>query len=144
MDHNILIISEKEQKAYLPYNYEYVEKIYKDSNGEYSSIQDVIENLFIVPLGRFQNSTFSRFRETFNLMLHKEKKSIIKAFDLATELMFKYDLNPIVIAACRNIDELDIYLDCLEDNELFDFKCFEIRFEVNPGICRRTVKEFYL
>ncbi len=143
MDHNILIISEKEQKAYLPYKFENVEKIYKNSEGEYSSIQDVIEKLFIVPLNKFQNASFSRFRETFNLMLHKEKTSIIKAFDLATELMFKYNLNPIIIAACRNIDELDIYLDCLEENEVSDFKCFEIRFEVNPGLYKKTAKEFY-
>ena len=49
--------------------------------------------------------------------------------DLGFELMFKYKLNPIIIAACRNLEELDIYLDCLEENELFDFKCFEIRNE---------------
>ena len=46
--------------------------------------------------------------------------------------MFNYDLNPIIIAACRNLDELDIYLDCLLTNQLYDFKCFQIIFEVNP------------
>ena len=67
-------------------------------------------------------------------MLNKEKLSIFKALDLAFELMFKYNLNPIIIAACRNLKELDIYLDCLEENELFDFRCFKIKFEVTPKL----------
>ena len=50
--------------------------------------------------------------------------------------MFKYDLNPILIAACRNLDELDIYLDCLYSKELFDFNCFEIKFEVAPQVSK--------
>ena len=29
MDNNILVISEKEQKAYLPYKYEEIQKIYE-------------------------------------------------------------------------------------------------------------------
>ena len=63
------------------------------------------------------------------MIIHKENGSVIRALDLALELMFKYNLNPIIIAACRNLDELDMYLDCLDENELFDFKCFQIRFE---------------
>lgn len=142
MDHNILIVSEKDQKAYLPYTYNEVEEIYHSSN-QYPSIENVIETLYILPLNRFKNSVISRFRETLNLMIHKEKTSIIKAIDLALELMFKYELNPIIISACRNLDELDIYLDCLEENELFDFRCFEIRFEVAPDIYKKQLKEFY-
>lgn len=133
MDHNILIVSEKDQKAYLPYQYNEVEKIYHSSS-QYQSIEDVIQDLYILPLSRFENSILSRFRETLHLVLHKEKGSLFCALDLALELMFKYELNPIIIAACRNLDELDIYLDCLEEKELFDFRCFEIRFEVTPDI----------
>lgn len=48
--------------------------------------------------------------------------------------MFKYNLNPIIISACRTLEELDIYLDCLENNNLEDFDCFEIKFEVSPQI----------
>ena len=131
-DNNILIVSEKDQKAYLPFFYSEVEKIYKASENQYSTLQDVVNDLYVVPLNRFQNSSVSRFRETFNLVRNKNKGSIIKAFDLGLELMFKYELNPIIIAACRNLDELDIYLDCLEEQELYDFTCFEIKFEVAP------------
>lgn len=134
MDNNVLIISEKDQKAYLPYKSADVEKIYNNSENNYKSTKDVIEKLYILPLNRFKNASLSRFREAFNLMIHKEKKSIMSALDLALELMFKYELNPIIISACRNLDELDIYLDCLDENELFDFTCFEIRFEVTPSL----------
>ena len=67
-------------------------------------------------------------------MRKKENQPISKALDLGLELMFKHELNPIIISACRNLDELDIYLDCLDKNELFDFNCFNIKFEVTPNI----------
>ncbi len=44
MDRNILLVSEQDQKAYLPYKYEDIEYIYKTYNKEFSSIQDVIKN----------------------------------------------------------------------------------------------------
>lgn len=131
-DNSVLRISEKEQKAFLPYKYKEIEEIYNNSKDLFSSTNDVIEKLYILPLSNFKHSVFSRFREAFNLITRKEKGSIITALDLGLELMFKYDLNPIIIAACRNLDELDIYLDCLESNELYDFKCFDIQFEVCP------------
>lgn len=142
MDNNVLIVSEKDQKAYLPYKYDKVKKIYKNSKGKYNSIIEVIQDIYVLPLNKFKNSSFARFREAFNLMIYKEKASVIRALDLALELMFKYNLNPIIIAACRDLDELDIYLDCLDENELFDFRCFEIRFEVSPNISKKPIKEF--
>lgn len=133
-DNNILIISEKEQKAYLPFYYSEVETIFKNSSNQYATLQDVVNDLYIVPLSKFKNSAISRFRESFQLIRDKEKGSITKALDLGLELMFQYELNPIIIAACRNLDELDIYLDCLEENQLYDFSCFEIKFEVSPQL----------
>lgn len=133
-DHNILIVSEKEQKAYLPFFYNDVINIYKNSNNQYKTIQDVIEKLYIVPLSNFKNSSIARFKQAFNLIRKKENGSITNALDLGLELIFKYNLNPIIICACRNLDELDIYLDCLEKNELYDFPCFEIKFEVSPQL----------
>ena len=131
---NLLIVSEKDQKAYLPYNYLEIEKIYNNKKNIYSCIQDVIEKLYILPLKNFKNSITSRFREGFKLIKERENGSTLKALSLGLELMFKYNLNPIIIAACRNVDELDIYLDCLEENQLNAFKCFQIRFEIMPKI----------
>ena len=138
-DYNILIVSEKDQKAYLPYHNSEVERIYAKSYPKYNSIKEVIDAFYVVPLKRFQHPIISRFQETLNLVLHKEKKSIFYALDLAFELMFKAELNPIIIAACRNLEELDIYIDCLEENELFDFRCFEIRFEVYPNVYKKQI-----
>lgn len=136
-DNNTLVISEKEQKAYLPFFYAEVKEIYQNKEHQYQTLQDIIDNLYIVPLERFKNSTLARFQESFRLIREKEKGSITKALDLGLELMFKYELNPIIIAACRNLDELDIYLDCLEENELQEFSCFEIKFEVMPQLVKK-------
>lgn len=133
-DSNLLIISEKTQKAYLPFFYHDILEIYQNSNSSYQTLQDVVDDLYVIPLDRFKNSSISRFRESFQLIRKKENGSITKALDLGLELMFQYNLNPIIVAACRNLDELDIYLDCLEHNELYDFTCFEIKFEVLPKI----------
>lgn len=142
MDNDTLIVSEKDQKAYLPYKYDDIEKFYQDNKDKYISVQDVINKDYIVPLNRFKHAVSSRFIETINLVLHKEKKSILKALDLAFELMFQYNLNPIIIAACRSLEELDIYLDCLEEDELFDFRCFKIKFEVTPKIYTQKKPKF--
>ena len=133
MDSNVLIVSEKDQKAYLPYKYKDIENFLNLFPNKYKTSKEVIEDIYIVPLDKFKNAPLSRFR----------KGSIIKAFDLGLELMFKYNLNPIIVSACRTLDELDIYLDCLDENELFDFKCFEVRFEVCPNIYKKTINEFY-
>ncbi len=137
-DNNLLIVSEKDQKAYLPFFYSEVKDIYNNSNNKYETLQDVVDNLYVVPLSKFKNSSISRFRESFFLVKNKAKGSITKALDLGLELMFRYDLNPVVIAACRNLDELDIYLDCLEENELYDFSCFEIKFEIMPQLAKQN------
>lgn len=141
-DNNILIISEKDQKAYLPYKYIDIIKIYKNHPDIYHSTKDVVNKLYVINLDKFKNSSISRFRETFNLMKNKEHLSIIKSLDLALELMFKFNLNPIVITACKNLNELDIYLDCLDKNELEDFDCFEIKFEFAPLSSKKQNKEF--
>ena len=143
-DCNVLIVSEKQQKAYLPFFYSEVQNIFQNSNGKYQTLQDVIDDLYVVPLSKFKNSAIARFKESFRLIREKEKGSITKALDLGLELMFKYELNPIVITACRNLDELDIYLDCLEENELYDFTCFEIKFEMNPQPIKKRTKDTFL
>ena len=140
IDNNVLLISEKEQKAFLPYKYLDLEEIYLNSDGKFDSVTDVIKQLYEIPLSKYTNSSFSRFREAFNLVRYKQKGSIIEALDLGIELMFNFSLNPIIISACKNIDELDIYLDCLEQNELDKFDCFEIKFEMVPDIATFTKK----
>ena len=137
MNHNILIVSEKDQKAYLPYRISDIEKVKK----EYPNLsQDEIINLyFVVSLDKYKYSSISRFRETMNLVLNKEHLSFFSALELSLELIFNYKLNPIIISACRNLDELNIYLDCLQEDELFDFDCFDIKFEVSPLVYIKSI-----
>lgn len=142
-DNNTLIISEKDQKAYLPFFYSDIKSIYESDKSSYQTPQDVVNHLYVLPLNKFKNSTLARFREGFYFIREKEKGSITKSLDLGLELMFQYELNPIIIAACRNLDELDIYLDCLEENELYDFTCFEIKFEIMPQLVKNTKKNTF-
>lgn len=130
-DNDTLIISDSNQEVILPYTIEDLEEK-KRKNKKYKSLQDVIENEYTLPLDTFKNPVKSRFKEAFQLIKKKEHGSLKEAIGLGFELMFQSDLNPAVIAACRDLDELDIYLDCLDDNELDKFSCFKIEYNVKP------------
>lgn len=131
---SVLLISEKSKMVYLPYYYDDVYEIYNSNRKKYSSEDDVINRLYSIPLSRFKSLSFARFREAYKLIRTKEKGSLSQALDLGLELMFKSNLHPAIIAACRNLEELDFYLDCLEGNNLKDFNAFEIRFEYAPTV----------
>ena len=133
-DNNVLRISEKDQKAYLPYKYSDIESIFnagKKSRVKYRTPQDVINHLYTVPFSAFRFPIISRFREAFNLVM-LEKKNLKEAIFTGVEVMGYHELNPIIIRACENIQEFNIYLDCLAENELDQFPCFDIKFEVAP------------
>lgn len=131
-DNNILLISEKDNLVYLPYKLDDIKDFFEKNKEDYSSLQDVINQKYIVSLNRFKNPVIARFREAFSLMKNKEKASLPRALDLALELSFNSLLNPAVICACKNLQELDIYLDYLETNELDKFTIFEVKYEVTP------------
>lgn len=121
----------------MPYKYSDIKDIFEKNSSNYKTMQDVVNNLYVLPLERFKNPSIARFREAFNLIKTKDNGSIAKALDLGLELIFKHELNPIIISACRNLDELDIYLDCLDSGELDDFNCFEIKFEMAPVVSKK-------
>ncbi|MDO4282625.1 MAG: hypothetical protein Q4D02_03235 [Clostridia bacterium] len=131
---NILIISEMKGKVFLPYTIENLNSILEKNKSKYTDINDVIEKEFTVPYSSFKNPILSRFKEAYKLVRNKEHKSIKEAFDLGMELLLNYNLHPAIIAACKNIDELDIYLDYLEENEIEKFDCFQIKFEIAPAL----------
>lgn len=130
---NTLIISETQGKVVLPYTIDSLNVILKE-NPKYQNINEVIENEFVIPYANFKNPIFSRFKEAFKLVKYKEHGSIKDAFDLGMELLLNYNLHPAIISACKNIDELDIYLDYLENNETDKFDCFDIKFEIPLSI----------
>ena len=130
-DNLVLLISEKQHKVFLPYTIvDLQNKLNK--NYKYHSLQEVIDKEYTIPYEKFKNPIIARFRESYSLMKNKEKASVFDSLDLALELSFNSLLNPAVICACRNLNELDIYLDYLNSNELDKFNCFEIKYEMLP------------
>ena len=133
---NTLIISETSHKVFLPYYLSDLEEILKENPEKYSSFDDLINQKYTIPISHYKNPFVSRFKEAFKLMRNKEKSSIIDAFELGTELMFESNLYPAIITACKNLDELDIYLDYLDSGETDKFKCFNIEFELPPALIK--------
>lgn len=130
-DNNTLLISEVQNKVVLPYTVNDLQQILS-ANNKYTSLQDVIDNVYTIPIDKYKSSSISRFKEAYNLMRKKEKSSVLDSLNLATELTFNNLLNPAIITACKNLDELDVYLDCLSTNELDKFNLFEIKYEMLP------------
>ncbi len=140
-DNKTLIISEEEGKVYLPYTKDEVKEDMAQNKGK--KISELIEENYILPLDKYKNSMKARFREGYNLMYKKEGKSRKSAFLLGLELMFESNLHPAIISACKNLEELDIYLDCLEDNELEKFSCFKIIYKSLPTLRKgKKMQEF--
>ena len=130
---NILIVSEKLNKVFLPYKFTEVENYLTTYPEQYKSFEDVINKEFVLPLDYYiKHPVISRFREAYALIRDREGKSIIDAMKVAFDLMLKYELNPTIIAGCKTQEQLENYLNCLDNNQLNNFKEFEIRFELNP------------
>ena len=132
---NTLIISETQKKVFLPYKLDKVEDIMKN-NARYHSVDEVINKLYTRPIGYYKFSPISRFKEAYKLVKEREKGSRFKALSLAFELLGNYSLHPAIISACKSIDELDIYLACLEENDLDDFKFFKIIYEIPLAVSK--------
>ena len=132
-DNDTLIISEEDNQVILPYKLSDVERQYKKNKKKYSSVKDLIQNEYIIPTDNFKNPIKSRFREAYQLIKKKEHGHLKEALELGFELMFQSNLTPAIIAACKNLKELDIYLDCLDDNELDKFSCFNIVYNMPPS-----------
>lgn len=132
-DNNTLLISEKLQKVFLPYSVKEVMSYLEQYPKEYSSFSDVITKEFIFPYSYYSKHTVvSRFREAYSLIRDRESKSIIDAFKFAVDIMFNYELNPAIIAACKTQEELENYLSCLNRQKLDEFTTFEIKYEISP------------
>ena len=130
-DNKTLIISQEKNKTFLPYTIN--DLCVKYDSSKYNTIDELIEKEFTVSNDYYNFPIISRFKEGYKLIKEKEHGTLKKALDLGFELMFNSNLNPPIITACRNLEELNIYLDCLEENELHKFLCFDIIYEVPPA-----------
>ncbi len=132
-ENHTLIVSEKLKKVFLPYTKHEISLYLEQYPNSYTSYQDVIEKEFVLSLDYYmKHPVVARFREAYSLIRDRESKSVIDAFKFALDNMFRYELNPVIIAACKTQEQLEHYLNCLEKNKLEDFKDFEIKFEVAP------------
>ena len=131
-NNDTLLISENIGKVILPYTVEEVLEIFDNDKDKYSSPEDVIENVFTRDLSDYKVQFISRYKETMKLAREKENYNFFDSLTLATEMMKIRFLHPAIISACKSITELDVYLDCLEKNELEDFRIFNIKYELYP------------
>ena len=135
-DNNVLLISEKKGKVFLPYTISDLDSYLKMFPNKYESYEDVIKCEFILPLKYFQGAfTFTaRFREAYALYKYREGKTVIESTILATKLAKKSELHPAIIAACKSEKILNNYIKKLDSNKLSEFKDFEIEFKINPTV----------
>ena len=141
-----LLISEVKGKVYLPYTREEVVELLRENPDKYQSAADVVEKVFIKDFSTYKHQAISRFWEAYDLVTKREKYQKVDGINLGLEMLRKKFLHPAIIAACRTLDELDVYLDCLEKNELDDFKIFDIEYELTPAIVKKQDslwKEFF-
>lgn len=132
-DNDSLIISEKQDKIFLPYTIDELEKYLKSYPDVYSSLVDVVNQEFILPFNSFlKHPAKARFIETYNLIKNRQGKSIFSAVAYGLKLLGRYNLNPAIIAACKTENQLDTYLYYLNSNNLSEFKNFKIIYEINP------------
>ena len=129
-----LIISEFQQKVFLPFTINEIKELLLSNSSEYKTIQSVIDHLYTRPLDDYKFPALARFKEAYKLITEKEKSSKLKAIGLGIELFFNYNLHPAIITACKSLNELDIYLACLEDNTLDDFRFFDVKYEITPVV----------
>ena len=130
-DNDTLLISQRKKNVFLPYHVKDLrEKVY--TSKELNSVQQLIEKEYIIPLSKYKNPVKSRFIEGYSLMKNKENAPFLECVDLAFEMAFNKSLDPAIITACKNLDELDEYLDCLENKETQKFNPFKIKYELLP------------
>lgn len=137
---NTLVISEIKNQVILPYNLENVKVYFNNNLDKYSTIDEVIKQNYIYPISHFKPFAISRFKEAYILMRKREHSSRMNALSLAFELLTNYNLHPAIIASCKSIDDLDIYLACLEDNRLDSFDKFKIKYEIPPAKIKESKK----
>lgn len=132
-NNNTLIISEKDNKVFLPYTVSEIQSYMEKYPKEYKSLEYVINKEFILPLDYYtKHPSLARFREAYSLIRDREAKSVFDALKYALNIMFKYDLNPAIISACKTEEALDFYIECLESKDLSKFNLFKIEFRLNP------------
>lgn len=130
-NNQLLVISKKYNKIYLPYTIDDLEEYLKCYPATYLSLKQVVEREYTIDFKSFyKNPIHSRFVEAYSIVKDKERKKAFKAIFFAIKIAGKRKLNPAVVAACRTQEELNTYIKCLKNNSLEKFKTFEVVSEL--------------
>lgn len=121
----VLFISHKKEYAILPYSTADLEKTFSDSPEKYSSLQDIIDKEYTISLKDYKFDSSSVYEECYNLA-KKENYNSIKAMMFANNAKKLANVNPIIIRACKTVEEAEFYLKCVENNTLEYFTLFKI------------------
>ena len=135
-NNDTLLISEILNKIILPYRAEEIKEIIENEDSIYETPQQVIDEKYTRPLADYRFQAWTRYNETIELAKRSDKCGGINAIALALEMMKKRYLHPSIITACRTLEELYVYLDCLDKDELDDFKIFNIKYELHPIVIK--------
>jgi len=129
---SILVISEKKRTVLLPYTKDDLQKYYEQFPKSYRDLRDVIQKQFVLPIDYFKYYSVSRFREGYSLLRNREGRPVFDSLKFGMNLMFKYNLHPAIITACKTEEDLNEYLKCLDNDKTKEFNKFVIKFEVTP------------
>lgn len=121
-----LFINEYNNTAILPYSILDLEEYFSDNPEKYSSLHDIIDQEYTVSLNNYVNNSITRFKETYKLAKSKSNLSVLESLNFAKKVFNIDNVQPVVIAACSNIEELSSYIDCLENDNLNSFEYFKI------------------
>lgn len=125
-----LIISEKQNKVYLPYTIDELEEYARRYPADYPSLETVVKQEYMIPLNSFyKNPAHARFSETYYLVRKRERRNVVIALIYAMIFVTKTELNPAVIAACKTQKELSEYMKCLKENKLENFTHFKVVYD---------------
>lgn len=121
-----LIINKKLGIAILPYSISDLDELFLNDPEKYSSIQDIIDKEYTVKLKDFENSSITRYKEAFKLARDKSNYTFSQAANFAKVFLVENEITSLIIASCKNVEELEFYIECLNNNKLNDFHYFKI------------------
>ncbi len=121
-----LVIKKDLGIAILPYSISDLDELFLDDPEKYSSIQDIIDKEYTVNLKDFENSSITRYKEAFKLAKEKSDYTFSQAVNFAKKLLVENEVTALIIASCKNVKELEEYIECLNNNKLKEFHHFKI------------------
>lgn len=121
-----LIIDNNLGIAILPYSISDLDEVFLDDPENYSSIQDIIDKEYTVKLKDFENTSIIRYKEAFKLAKEKSNYTFSQAATFAKRFLVENEISSLIIASCKNVNELEFYIECLNNNDLNNFHYFKI------------------